>query len=234
MNLLFDLDGTLTDSFPGITNCIAHALVALGKTSPPRESLRWCIGPPLRNSFQQLLASDGEKLAEEALALYRDRYGAIGLFENEVYEDIPETLDALIEDGHTLYVATAKPAVHAERIIDHFGLRHRFKAVYGADLDGHRSDKAVLISHVLQSESIAPSDTVMIGDRKHDILGAKANGLRAFGVLWGYGSQEELMASGAHACIAHPRDLVTVAFESPRSSAQPISAAIPTIPPIPS
>jgi phosphoglycolate phosphatase len=209
MNLLFDLDGTLTDSFRGITNCISHALVKLGRPSPPRESLRWCIGPPLKNSFVKLLASDCDKLAEEALVLYRERYGAIGLFENQVYEDIPEVLDALIEAGHTLYVATAKPAVHASRIIDHFGLRRCFKGVYGSELDGTRSDKTSLISHVLQSASIDSSDTLMIGDRKHDIIGARANGLRGFGVLWGYGSKEELVASGAHTCIAHPRELLS-------------------------
>jgi phosphoglycolate phosphatase len=213
MNLLFDLDGTLTDSFQGITNCIAHVLAALGRPSPPPESLRWCIGPPLRNSFVKLLDADGDRLTERALALYRERYGAIGLFENEVYPGIPEALDALKGAGHTLYVATAKPEVHAQRIIDHFGLRRRFKGVYGSEMDGARSDKTDLISHILQSESIASSDTVMIGDRKHDIIGARANGVCAFGVLWGYGSQEELEDSGAHACISHPRELIA-AFKS--------------------
>jgi phosphoglycolate phosphatase len=209
MKLLFDLDGTLTDPFQGITRSISHALVILGRPSPPPESLRWCIGPPLKSSLAKLLASDDDKLAEEALAIYRERFGSVGLFENEVYDDIPEALDDLQEAGHTLYVATSKPAVYAEQIIDHFGLRRCFKGIHGSDLNGARSDKTSLISHILRSESIASSETFMIGDRMHDIIGAKANGVYGLGVLWGYGTREELEASGAHACIKHPRELVT-------------------------
>lgn len=115
MNLLFDLDGTLTDPFEGITRCISHALVTLGRPSPSRNSLRWCIGPPLKNSLAKLLATDDEQLAEEALTIYRERFGLVGLFENEVYENIPEAQDALRTMGHTLYVATSKPSVYAVR-----------------------------------------------------------------------------------------------------------------------
>ena len=209
MNLLFDLDGTLMDPFEGITKCIVHALVMLGRIAPPRESLRWCIGPPLKKSLAKLLASEDDQLAEEALAIYRDRFGSVGLFENKVYEDIPEVLDVLKEMRHTLYVATSKPAVYAERIIDHFGLRRYFHGIYGSELDGTRTDKTSLISHILQSESIASSEAVMIGDRKHDIIGAKANAVLGLGVLWGYGNREELEASGAYACIRQPRELVS-------------------------
>ena len=172
-------------------------------------SLRWCIGPPLRNSFATLLASDDIILVEEALSIYRERFGSVGLFENEVYEGIPETLKALQEIGHTLYVATSKPTVYAERIIDHFGLRQRFTVVYGSELDGTRSDKASLIAHILQNESIDSSEASMIGDREYDIIGAKANGVRGFGVLWGYGTKDVLEASGAHACLRDPRELIT-------------------------
>ena len=209
MNLLIDFDGTLTDPYQGITRCISHALVTLGRTSPPHMSLRWCIGPPLRNSFATLLASDDIILVEEALSIYRERFGSVGLFENEVYEGIPETLKALQEIGHTLYVATSKPTVYAERIIDHFGLRQRFTVVYGSELDGTRSDKASLIAHILQNESIDSSEASMIGDREYDIIGAKANGVRGFGVLWGYGTKDVLEASGAHACLRDPRELIT-------------------------
>ena len=207
MNLLFDLDGTLTDAFPGISKCISYALDRLGRRSPPKESLRRYIGPPLKNSFAALLASDDDNLAEKALRYYRERFGSVGLFENEVYEDIPEVLEALMKMGHTLYVATSKPAVYAIRIVDHFGLHPFFKAVYGSELDGTRNDKTSLITHILLNESIAPSDTVMIGDREQDMIGAKANGVRGFGVLWGYGSQNELETSGAYTCIGHPREL---------------------------
>ncbi len=211
MNLLFDLDGTLTDPFPGITKCISYALNKLGRQSPPRESLRWCIGPPLKDSFTKLLASDDNKLVEKAIGLYRERFSAVGLFENQVYEGIPEALEALLENGHTLYVATSKPVVYAVRIIDHFGLHRYFKVVYGSELDGTRGDKTSLIAHILQNESISSSATIMIGDREHDMIGAKANRISGYGILWGYGSQKELEISGAYTCIGHPRELI-IAF----------------------
>ncbi len=210
MNLLFDLDGTLTDPFTGISNCILYALEKLGVQLPPRESLRWCIGPPLKDSFSKLLASDDNAFIEEALSFYRERFGSVGLFENKVYDGIPEVLEDLLSNGHTLYVATSKPAIYAERIIAHFDLHRYFKAIYGSELDGTRSDKADLISHILQRESIATSEASMIGDREHDIIGAKKNGIYGFGVLWGYGTKDELEASGAHALIITPGDLVTV------------------------
>ena len=202
MNLLFDLDGTLTDPFEGITKCIAHALVKLGRPAPPRESLRWCIGPPLKKSLATLLASDDDQLAEKALEIYRERFGLVGLFENEVYKDIPEVLGVLKERGHSLYVVTSKPTVYAERIVNHFSLRGYFRGIYGSELDGTRTDKTSLMSHILQRESSASPGTFMIGDRKHDIIAAKANGVFGLGVLWGYGTREELEASGAYACIS--------------------------------
>lgn len=209
MNLLFDLDGTLTDPYPGITKCISYALDMLGRKLPPRESLRWCIGPPLRDSFAKLLASDDDALAEKALAFYRKRFGTVGLFENEVYDGIPEVLETLQKNGHPLYVATSKPAVYAERIIDHFGLRRYFKAIYGSELDGSRSDKTSLILHILKRELIAPSEASMIGDREHDIIGAKENGIYGYGVLWGYGTKHELENSGARVFFKTPRELIS-------------------------
>jgi phosphoglycolate phosphatase len=209
MNLLFDLDGTLTDPFTGITKCIGYALDMLDRESPPTESLHWCIGPPLKDSFAKLLASDDDALTERAIAFYRERFGTVGLFENEVYDGIPEMLEALQKSGHTLYVATSKPVVYAERIIDHFGLHRYFKCIFGSELDGTRSDKKSLISYILQRELMAPSETSMIGDREHDIIGAKENGIFGFGVLWGYGTKDELENSGANAFFKTPRELVT-------------------------
>ena len=208
MNILFDLDGTLTDSYQGITRCISHALNTMGRTVPPQVSLRWCIGPPLRNSFASLLDSADDDLVDEALNLYRERFGTVGLFENEVYRGVPETLDALQQKGHTLYVATSKPAVYAGRIIDHFSLGGYFKTVSGSELDGRLGDKKSLIEHILQTESIDISNASMVGDREHDMIGAKANGVAGFGVLWGYGTREELEVSGAHACFSSPQELV--------------------------
>ncbi len=210
MNILFDLDGTLTDPYQGITRCISHALVSLDRPSPPSENLKWCIGPPLKNSFSRLLATEDENLVAEALSLYRQRFGTTGLFENEVYEGIPETLGALQGLGHKLYVATSKPSVFAKRIVDHFHLRHYFHGIYGSELDGTRNDKTSLISYILQRELLDVLETAMIGDREFDMIGAKANGVFGFGALWGYGTKEELDASGAHACVSDPGVLVTL------------------------
>ena len=208
MNILFDLDGTLTDPFEGITKCIAYAIVGLGGEKPNREDLRWCIGPSLKNSLATLLDTNDDKLAEKALALYRERFSSVGLFENKLYAGVIEALSALIAEGHVLYVATSKPAIYAERIIKHFDLCRYFHRVYGSDLDGTRNDKAELIAHILRKESIAGSDTIMIGDRKHDMIGARANGVSGIGVLWGFGTQEELEKSGARSCISHPGDII--------------------------
>ncbi|OGR15395.1 MAG: HAD family hydrolase [Desulfobacterales bacterium RIFOXYA12_FULL_46_15] len=207
MNLLFDLDGTLTNPFQGITNCISYALERMGRPSPPGEELIWCIGPPLKNSFAKLLATDDMALAEKALAFYRERFGSVGLFENEVYDGIPEALETLKAKGHALYLSTAKPRVYAERIMDHFGLTRYFKHLHGAELDGTRNDKTSLISHILKTESIPVSETVMIGDRKYDMIGAKENDICGFGVLWGYGTKDELEISGASAFIKTPYNL---------------------------
>lgn len=210
MNLLFDLDGTLTDPFEGITRCIAYALKALNFPIPPRKRLQWCIGPPLKHSFSILMNSSDDSLAEEALAKYRERYATTGLFENRVYPEMPGILRAFADKGHTLYVATSKPEIYAKQIVAHFDLERYFKRIHGSCLDGTRSDKRDLVSNILRIEALEPSQTLMIGDRKHDMIGANGNGIRGLGVLWGYGTREELESSGAVTCVASPRDLVTV------------------------
>ncbi|MBA4368677.1 MAG: HAD family hydrolase [Desulfobacterium sp.] len=210
MNLLFDLDGTLTDPFLGITSCITYALNELGRTAPSPENLRWCIGPPLQKIFAELLGSSDDQLAKIALAKYRERFGSIGLFENEVYPGIVETLTTLKDFGYTLYVATAKPTVYAERIVIHFGLNKFFNRVYGSELDGKHSDKTSLISHILKQEVLDPTRTMMIGDREQDMLGAQNNKICGIGVLWGYGTKEELYRSGAGAFVQYPTNMVEV------------------------
>jgi phosphoglycolate phosphatase len=210
VNILFDLDGTLTDSYQGITRSISYALTTLGRTPPPQESLAWCIGPPLKKSFSLLLDSIDEELVSNALVVFRERFRTVGMFENEVYRGVPGMLDALQQKGHTLYVATSKPAVFANRIVDHFGLCRYFQGVYGSELDGKRGDKKSLILHILTCERIDLAMTTMVGDRKHDMIGARANGVRGLGALWGYGTREELEASGAYACFSSPSDLVPV------------------------
>ncbi|SMC65067.1 phosphoglycolate phosphatase [Desulfocicer vacuolatum DSM 3385] len=208
MNILFDLDGTLTDSFEGITKCIFHAMTQLGKPVPPPETLGRCIGPPLKKSFARLLDSQDDGLAEQALILYRERFASVGLFENRVYDHIPQVLGTLKGKGHNLYVATAKPEIYAKRIIRHFDLDKYFKHVYGSELDGTRTDKTTLIAHILDKESLSADESVMVGDREHDMVGAGNNGLPGLGVLWGYGTREALENSGAYACLDDPRELV--------------------------
>ena len=207
MNLLFDLDGTLTDAYDGITNSIAHALSMLGRVSPPKEALKWCVGPPLKKSFAKLLGSDDMSLADTALFYYRERYSSIGLYENSVYDGIPELCRSLQDKGHTLFVATSKPTIYAVRIVEHFGLIQFFNNIYGSELDGDRNEKPDLICHILKSESITTSTTCMIGDREQDMIGATANEIPGIGVLWGYGSREELASSGASAYVEQPGDL---------------------------
>lgn len=204
MHLLFDLDGTLTDSKPGILNCIEHAMSSHGLAVPRHEELGWCIGPPLRETLARLLGDDAPDRLEPVLATYRERYSEISLFENEVYPDIVETLSVLRGQGHTMYVATSKVEVYAQRIIEHFGLAEFFVSVNGSGMDGSRANKAILIAHVMRRHGIDPAETVMIGDREHDMIGAKANAIPAIGALWGYGSGRELMESGATLCARVP------------------------------
>ena len=204
MHLLFDLDGTLTDSRPGIINCIQHALAENGLTAPSAENLLWCIGPPLLASLKTLVGPASPELFEPVVEKYRERYGAVGLFENEVYPEIEDTLAKLLGLGHTLHVATSKAEIYAKPIIEHFGLNKYFVSVNGSELDGVRANKVELIAHILEREGISPTDVIMIGDREHDMIGAKANGIRAIGVLWGYGTGGELMESGATLCARVP------------------------------
>ena len=215
MHLLFDLDGTLTDTFPGITKCIQYALTCLGHSPPSAESLRWCIGPPLKSSLIALLGPLDAHRADEGMALYRERFSTAGLFENRLYSDIEHTLDELKKCGHSLGVATSKPTVFAERIIDRFGLRGYFETIDGSELDGTRSDKTLLIASILEREEIKRSSVVMIGDREHDMRGAYENGVAGLGVLWGYGTREELEDASAYACAAAPSELATLINNNP-------------------
>ena len=205
--LLLDLDGSLTDPGVGITRCIHHALVALGRTPPTVESLTWCIGPPLQTSFAQLLDTDDALEVARAVELYRERFRAVGLLENEPIPGIHEALAQLRAHGHRLVLATSKPRLFATRIARHFGFDAQLEAIFGAELDGRRSDKAELIGHVLRAVGLEASGAVMVGDRSHDIVGARANGLDSIGVLWGYGDAAELTTAGATWLAHEPADL---------------------------
>ncbi len=204
--IYFDLDGTLTNPKPGITRSIQYALEKLDRAAPSEDELTWCIGPPLRASLKKLLGTDD--LADQALSLYRERFGDIGIFENEVYPGIEQTLSVLAKSGRRLFVATSKPIVYAERIIDHFKLTDYFERVFGSELDGTRADKTELLGYALQATRVDSARAIMIGDRSHDMIGARNNGMTAVGVLYGYGSQAELVDAGAHHVCATPRNLL--------------------------
>lgn len=211
-HVFFDLDGTLTDPAPGITRCLAHALEQLGRPAPDLRSLERFIGPPLQQSFGSLLATDDPALIDAGIGHYRDRFGEVGLFENEVYEGIPALLGELQASGRRLRVVTSKPTVYAARITAHFGLERYFEAIHGSELSGLRADKRELIAHVLETRSLSGPECVMIGDRSHDIVGGKAHGLRGIGVAWGYGSRDELLEAGADAVandLDHLHQLLT-------------------------
>jgi phosphoglycolate phosphatase len=205
--VLFDLDGTLTDPKIGITTCIQYALHQLDYESPETEQLLWCIGPPLTVSFAKLLQTNDKALIDRAITLYRDRFATVGLFENALYPQIPETLKSIRAAGYQTYIATSKPHMFAKRIIEHFDLTSLFDGIYGSELDGTRSDKAELIQHILLTENLIPAKTVMVGDRSHDAIGAKKNQLLAIGVTYGYGSEEELKLHGVDLIANSPEEI---------------------------
>jgi phosphoglycolate phosphatase len=219
--LLFDLDGTLTDNYPGISRSIAHALTAMGIEPPAPEVLRRCVGPPLRESFAWLLATGERAAIEHAIALYRERYGDIGWRENVVYDGIEDALSRLAP-AMPVYVCTSKPEVFARRIVTLFGLSPHVRRVYGADLEGTLDDKARLFAHAARSEGFDPEAAILIGDRAHDVRAARLNGARAIGVLWGYGTGEEL--EGAHAIVAAPAEIEDAVA---RLSGRPPTARLP-------
>ncbi len=209
----FDLDGTLTDPKPGITNSIRYALERLGCEAPHDDALTWCIGPPLRESFVTLV---GETDADQAVAFYRERFAETGLYENALYPSVPDLLVRLSD--RPVFLATSKPRIFAQRILEHFGIARHFTQVFGSELDGRRTDKAELLAHALRETDIPPPRSVMIGDREHDIRGAHANGMQGWGVLYGYGSQLELQKAGAHRVFATPREVGLALQKNSRQS----------------
>ena len=202
-HVYFDLDGTLTDPYEGITNCILYALDELGFPRPDDDYLYSCIGPPLWDTFPELV---GQDLTRKAVDLYRERFVDTGWKENKPYDGIVDALEAIASAGHLLFVATAKPHMHAARIVDHFGMGEFFATVYGSELDGTRGTKTELLEFAI-ARNPGGVQHIMVGDRKHDLIGAVANAMMPIGVAYGYGSVEELTAAGATAIAASPADL---------------------------
>lgn len=217
MQILFDLDGTLADSRDGITSCLLHALADAGAPAPPPEGLSACIGPPLATSLANLLGTSDPRRIERAIAVYRRRYEEEGILQHVLYPGILDMLSALRDDGHWLGVVTAKPRVYAMRIVEHLGIRLLVPRVVGPDLSARRYTKETLIQSACAEWRISPG-AVMVGDRGDDVSGAKANGLRAVGVTWGYGSFDELRAAGADRLVNHPAEVVRLVSETQEST----------------
>ena len=204
-NIFFDLDGTLSNPKQGITRSVQYALTSFGFESDT-EALTKFIGPPLRESFSKFYGFSVED-SERAVAKYREYFAERGIFENEVYLGIPEMLERLATAGKMPVLATSKPQIYAKRILEHFGLAQYFVFVAGCELDGTRDAKAEVIAYALRNLSLAPENAIMVGDRKHDILGANAHTMDSVGVLYGFGDRAELEKAGAPHIVETVKEL---------------------------
>ena len=211
MAVLLDLDGTLSDSRPGIAACFRYTVEQLGHDPEAVGDLTWAVVPPIRVSIQRLIAQYGDDRVDQAVDIYRARYSTVGLYECSVYPGIVGMLDGLREAGHTMCIATSKRRDFAERVMDHLQLRGYVRGVYGAEPGGGLDDKQDLLAHILTAEGFAAADCVMLGDRLHDIHAAQANAIRSIGALWGYGGRDELTAAGAGALAERPDDVPRLA-----------------------
>ncbi len=215
--VLFDLDGTLTDPGIGITNSAMYALDKFGIRVEDRSELYKFIGPPLLNSFMEFF-DFSEEVAEQAIVYYREYYKDKGMLENKVYEGIPELLETMKEQGLILAVATSKVETFAVQILEHFNLSQYFEVVAGSDFENVRNTKGKVIAYALdkleecigENVSVLKQSAIMVGDRLHDVVGAKENDLQSIGVLFGYGSRDELENVGADFIVDKPADILKV------------------------
>ena len=206
---LFDLDGTLIDSEVGIVASIEYALQKLGATIPSREALRGWIGPPLRATFPLALGDDAATV-ERAVELYRERFSRIGWQEHVVYDGVGAVVESLARESVQLAVVTTKVDLYAEKIVRSLPFGAHFARVYAAAAGSAHSEKATMIARALADFGVASQDAAMVGDRHFDIEGAKANGVRAIGATWGFGSREELREAGADAIASAPAELAAL------------------------
>ena len=204
--VLFDLDGTLIDSQAGILGSLQHAFGRIGAELPPADVLRTWIGPPFHATFPQVLGDDAERI-DAAIAHYREHYSSVGWAQHEVYAGVDAVIDDLRALGSTLAVVTTKFHVYAERIVARLPYGLEFARVYGLDAGVKHSAKAAMIATALSDFGVAANDAAMVGDRHFDIDGARANDVHSVGVLWGFGSAEELHGAGADAVVASPAEL---------------------------
>ncbi len=213
--ILFDLDGTLTDSGPGILNCLEYALEDQGIPIPERDQMRALLGPPLVDTFRDVFGMNSQQIAQ-AIDKYRERYHDIGLFENSVYEGVPELLAELQDAGLRMATATSKPEYSATRILQHFELDQYFEFIGAAALDGTRDSKSLVIKHTLENTNTSPTshNMIMIGDRRHDVHGAREHGIDTIGVLWGYGDAIELEDAGVTDLATNTENLKNLLIDS--------------------
>jgi phosphoglycolate phosphatase len=208
--VLLDLDGTLSDSRPGIEACFRHMLAELGHDPAVVGDVTWAVGPPIAVSIGRLLAKYGDDRVDLGITTYRTRYTTVGIYECAVYPGIQEMLAALTRAGRSLCVATSKRRDFAERVVDYLGLRQYLPRVYGALPGGGLDDKKDLLAEILRVEGYDPGRTTMVGDRLHDIHAARENALRSIGALWGYGGEAELLEAGADLLAASPAEVVAL------------------------
>jgi phosphoglycolate phosphatase len=210
-NVLFDLDGTLIDPAQGIPRSIQYALEKLGQVEIPEQAeLLWTIGPPLQENLAKLIETDDPEIIEQGMSFYRDYFGEVGIFENEIYPQVPEFLAGIKQMVCHLFLTTSKPHPYAVRIMDQHQLTPFFDHIYGSEFDGTRGDKGQLIKYVLKEEGLKVEHSLMVGDRMYDIWGAKQNNMAAAGVTYGYGSIEELTAAGADYLVHTLEELTDV------------------------
>ena len=207
-NILIDLDGTLTDPKAEIHRSIRYALKKLGQLLADEVDLDWTFGPPLKASLAKLLNTQDDDLAEQALLAYRERFSVTGLFENEVYPTVADTLQQLKAQGYQLFLATAKPTIFAKQILVHFQLDQYFTEMYGSELTGERTHKADLIAYILEQENLDAAECIMVGDRQYDIMGARANGIETIAVNYGYGTARELVQAQPIVQISQFHELI--------------------------
>ncbi|MBR6744498.1 MAG: HAD family hydrolase [Clostridia bacterium] len=211
--ILFDLDGTLTDSAEGIVNSVVYALERKGVPYASKQALRRFVGPPLQDAFRDYCGFSEEE-AKDAVRLFREYFTEKGIYENAVYEGVPEMLRSLCKAGFRLAVATSKPEAFAKQILERFDLAKYFTVIAGASMDG--TDKPTVIRQALSRLHTEPSfRALMVGDREHDIFGAKEVGIASLGVLYGYGSEEELKEAGAAYLADSPSAIVSHCLQSP-------------------
>lgn len=211
LNIFLDLDGTLIDPKEGITLSMQHALREIGADVPPQNELTWCIGPPLPQSFSAILGPGAD--IGEVMAHYRERFAEEGVYEADIYDGIGEMLEDFQDLGAKLWIATSKPHVYAQTIIDHFGISSHVDGLFGSELDGTNSDKTDLLAHALSETGADPAQCIMLGDRRFDIDGARNNDIPTIGALWGYGEEGELHMAEADALAGHPEEVAEIAID---------------------